>query len=355
MVLPAFLSLPFLTSLSAAIVTSPIKGNLKGFNYASIDPFPEQFKSAQNLVGATGFASARFYTLLTPNTANEPLDIFGPARDTNTSLLLGLYCSAGDDAFKNGELAALKKALDANKDDFAKLVVGISVGNEDLYRQEAHESGPTNLDVGDTPENIIKYIGYTRDLLKQYNLESVIPVGHCDTWSAWETTSDGGKVIPVVDFVGVNSFPYWEGSTNEDMVWHITNAVEKVGDEVKKHANPDALPPIWVTETGYPYEGPPIGAATPSKDTAQHYWKGAGCENFFDGASNARNIWWFKFQGTPATAGVDTGLNWGVVQNPTDTNPVYDLSCDGKGNGKKRRTNDNGLSFERRKKEAEAK
>ena len=361
------LALSFIINLTVAIVPSPIKGNLKGFNYASTDAstvsWKDQFNNAKSLVGTTGISSARFYTMINPGSTNQPLDIFGPASETGTSLLLGLYCSAGEEAFNTTELVALKAALDANKENFPTLVVGISVGNEDLYRQEAHESDPnTKLDAGDTPGNIIKYIGYTKDLLKQYSLDTVIPVGHCDTWSAWETNSDGGAVIPVVDFVGLNSFPYWEGSDNADMVWHMTNAVAKVGDEVTKHGTPGALPPLWVTETGYPYAGNTLKDAIPSKSTAQEYWQGVGCDNYFDSGHDPRNIWWFKLQSTPATTGVDAGLNWGVIQNLGDTTPVYDLSCDGSGsstttsapqststaNGVKRRANDQGLRHERR-------
>ena len=41
----------------------------KGFNYGSGADFQNEFNTAKNLVGTSGFASARLYTMIQPGTS----------------------------------------------------------------------------------------------------------------------------------------------------------------------------------------------------------------------------------------------------------------------------------------------
>jgi len=83
----------------------------------------------------------------------------------------------------NAEITALKSAISQYGDNFAKLVAGISVGSEDLYR-----SSPTgqaaNAGIGADAATVASFISQVRDAIKGTSLGSA-PVGHVDTWTAW--------------------------------------------------------------------------------------------------------------------------------------------------------------------------
>lgn len=159
----------------------------KGFNYGSTfsdgsvkaqSDFEAEFNTAQKLTGATGFTSARLFTMVQGGTTNTPTGAIQAAIDTNTTLLLGLWASGGDAGFAN-ELAALNSAISQYGDKFTKLIAGISVGSEDLYRVS-----PTGVEndsgAGATPDQITNYIGQVRKAIGSLSA----PVGHVDTWTA---------------------------------------------------------------------------------------------------------------------------------------------------------------------------
>ena len=133
--IPLLIASSLLTFVTAQRVPSPITAKQRGFNYnvTTDEDFRTRFTTAKNLVGTTGFTSAPLYTMIAPDTANDIIAAFQPAIDTGTTLLLGFYCSAGQTAFDSGKIA-LEKALETYKSQFPDLVVGISVGSEDLYR-----------------------------------------------------------------------------------------------------------------------------------------------------------------------------------------------------------------------------
>src|SRR5437660_104827 len=108
-------------------------------------------------------------------TANDPISAIPAAIKTKTSLLLGLWASAGDVAFSN-ELQALKTAIRTYGTDFTSLVAGISVGSEDLYRNSPAgiQSGSF---VGAEPFTIAAYIKQTRDTISGTPMSGA-PIGH---------------------------------------------------------------------------------------------------------------------------------------------------------------------------------
>lgn len=114
----------------------------QGFNYGSAftdgsaitqRDYENRFSTAQQLVGASGFTSARLFTMIQAGSTNTPTQAIPAAISTKTSLLLGLFLSS-DTAVFNNELDALRSAIATYGQEFIDLIAGISVGSEDLYR-----------------------------------------------------------------------------------------------------------------------------------------------------------------------------------------------------------------------------
>ena len=235
---------------------SMVNAQLQGFNYGAtfedgscrlVSDFAGAFNSARNLVGTgVGFTSARLYTTIQCGTTNAPSSAIQAAIDTDTSLLLGLWASAGDAVFDN-EIAALSSAVAQYGFAFTDRIIGISVGSEDLYRSSpqgiANEAG-----VGVGSATIVRYINQVKDLVSQTPLLQGKLVGHVDTWTAW-VLPENAAVVAAVDWLGHNSFPYFEATLpnsiedGESVFFNALGATEGVGSGK----------PVWVTETGWPH------------------------------------------------------------------------------------------------------
>lgn len=308
--------------LSSAWIKSPVAGPIRGFNYDSTtaDDFRTRFTTAYNLAGVQGgFNSARLYTMIAPGaSAANPaplLDVFQPAIDTKTSLLLGLYCSAGDAAFNN-ELSALKTALGEYGDSFKDLVVGISVGSEDLYRTSVRGT-PMDNGAGDSVDNIKRYIGLVRQILVAdgRGFDKTIPVGHVDTWQIWQDPTSAGALISTVDFIGLDGYPYWQNASADD-VGAFTDGLAAVTDT----ATNEGGVPVWVTETGFPNAGDTRGPAVPSAANAAIFWQNIGCQQLFGKVST----WWYILNDGPAAPGKPS---FGITDAATNVNAMFDLKC----------------------------
>lgn len=175
-----------LFSLGAAVSTAYAQAS-RGFNYGATftdgstkvqADYQNEFTTAQGLVGAPGFSSARIYTLIQPNTANTPNEAIPAAISTKTSLLLGLWASAGQANIDN-ELQALHNAINTYGNAFTDLIVGISVGSEDLYR--ISPTGVINKSgIGAEPMDLVNYIGQVRSAIVGTPASGKL-VGHVDT------------------------------------------------------------------------------------------------------------------------------------------------------------------------------
>jgi glucan endo-1,3-beta-D-glucosidase len=246
-------------------------------------------------------------------TTNSPISAIPAAIRTKTSLLLGIWCSAGQAAVDN-ELAALKSAIDMYGTSFAPLVAGISVGSEDLYRIT-----PTGLankeNPGANPDVLAHYIKQVRDTIAGTVLAQV-PIGHVDTWTAWVNGSNKA-VIDAVDWVGVDAYAYFE--TAEDNIIQNNKALfQRAVDATKGNVGGK---PIWITETGFPVSGKTSGKAVPSLENAQTYWRQVGCPLF----GNV-NTWWY----TMRDAAPDMpNPSFGLIGSTLTTTPLFDLSCKG--------------------------
>ncbi|KAK1237738.1 hypothetical protein MKX07_003574 [Trichoderma sp. CBMAI-0711] len=310
------------TLLALATALSAVNAAYTGFNYGSTftngqpkaqTDFEAEFRTAAGLDGTDGaFTSARLYTMIQAGTANTPISAIPAALSTKTSLLLGLWASGGDAAFAN-EMAALKSTISQYCDqNLGDLVAGISVGSEDLYRIT-----PTGIasHAGDgaQPGTLVNYIGQVRDAIKGSCLADV-PVGHVDTWNAWVLDSNK-PVVDAVDWLGMDTYPYYE-NTNENS---ISNAKSLYEAALTKIQNAGPGKPVWVTETGWPVNGPKSGAAVASTANAREYWLQVGCPNF-----GKVNVWWYTLQDAAPDA---PNPSFGVIGSQLTEKPLYDLSC----------------------------
>jgi glucan endo-1,3-beta-D-glucosidase len=271
--------------------------------------FEKEFKVAQGLQGSPGsFNSVRLYTNVQSGTQDTPISAFPAALATNTSMLLGIWCS-GTISIEN-ELKALQSAVSQYGQKFADLVVGISVGSEDVYR--ISESGvENNAGVGKEADEIVKFIKQVRSSIANTPL-STKPIGHVDSWSAWANTSNSA-LIEAVDFIGTDLYPYYEKdkgnafSNSTTIFDYIYNATTSAAGNK----------PVWITETGWPTSGPVFGQAEASINNAKSYWDQVGCKLF-----GRTNVWWYTLRDSnPANK-----EKFAITQD-LSTSPAFNLTC----------------------------
>jgi glucan endo-1,3-beta-D-glucosidase len=283
----------------------------KGFNYGSAGNNQASFEGQFNSAKALGFNSARLYTMIQDGTTNTPIEAIPAAISSGTSLLLGLWASAGDAQFAN-EIAALNAAISQYGSAFADLVAGISVGSEDIYRVTPIGIS-NNAGAGAGPDVIVGYIDQVRSAVAGSGLASK-PIGHVDTYNVW-TNSSQNALIGACDFLGMDAYPYYETTKQNS----IENANATFWDDYDQTAGVSQGKPVWIAETGWPVSGPTSGLAVASVQNAQTYYDGVGCTAFGDGI----NTWWYILQDTGASP------SFGVVGagSPPPTTPLYSLTC----------------------------
>lgn len=241
-------------TVSLLALASLASAQLKGFNYGSTnndgscrgyDDFVRFFTEAKGLAGTSGFAAARLYTSVQCGTAADPIAAFRAAVDTQTSVLVGLWASAGRASYEN-ELNALLRGVEELGAPFADRIVGISVGSEDLYRSSP-QGVANHAGAGATGAEIEGYIGWLRDWVRGTRLEGK-PVGHVDTWTAWVLPENRG-VADLVNFLGHNSFPYFETTRANSIDQAADNFWSALGQTESVSGGKE----VWVTETGWPH------------------------------------------------------------------------------------------------------
>lgn len=275
--------------------------------------FEKEFQTQQKLQHSPGlFNSVRLYTNIQPSTTDTPIEAFAAAMATNTSLLLGMWCS-GTTSITN-ELSALSKAISQHGKNFTDLVVGISVGSEDLYRDSA-DGVKNKAGVGQPGATIISFIKATRKALEGTALAKT-PVGHVDTWTAWVNSSNK-DVIDEVDFVGADIYPYYEDGKNVNMTNEIGNALPIWEFALNATEKAAGSKPVWITETGWPSTGPTWNQAVPSEANAKTYWDQIGCSLF-----GRTNTWWYILR----DSNPDNKMKFGLDPE-LDAKPRFNLTC----------------------------
>lgn len=283
-----------------------------GYTAMEYSDYQSRFERAKSLEGTNGdFTSARLYTMIQSGTTSDPSSAFKAAIDTKTSLLLGIWCSAGQEVVTN-ELTALSAAIEQYGSDFTDLVVGISVGSEDLYRVS-----PTGIEnesgLGSTPDELVSYIKQTRDTIKGTPL-SGSPLGHVDTWTAWVNGSNNA-VTDAVDWLGMDTYPYFETTESnaiengKQLYWEAYDKTKGVGGGKE----------VWITETGWPTSGKLSGAAVASVSNAETYWKEVACAILGN-----YNVWWYTLEDSIPTT---PNPSFGVIGSDLSSEPLYDLTC----------------------------
>ncbi|KAI1470729.1 glycoside hydrolase family 17 protein [Daldinia caldariorum] len=309
-------------AIASILALASTASAIQGFNYGSTfttgaakqqSDFENEFTTAQNLKGTSGWTSARLYTMVQGGTASDPISAIPAAIKTKTSLLLGLWASGGDTSFAN-EILALKAAIKQYGEDFAKIVDGISVGSEDLYRNSpAGIAAGSNVGTG--PDTIVRYIKETKEAISGTGLEG-IPIGHVDTWTAWYNGSNQA-VIDACDWVGMDAYPYFQDTMAND----ISKSKSLFQDALDKTQKAAGGKKVWITETGHPVSGKTVGQSIASTDNAETFWKDVVCPLL----SSNTNLWYYTLQ----DAAPDTpSPSFGIVGNKLTTTPLFDLSCD---------------------------
>jgi glucan endo-1,3-beta-D-glucosidase len=316
-------------SVAAALTSSVSATVYQGFNYGSTftdntaktqADFEAEFTAAKNLVGTSGaFTSARLYTMIQGNTVSDPIQAIPAAIKQKTSLLLGIWASGGQAGVTN-EIAALTAAITNYGTDFTDLVVGLSVGSEDLYRVSVTGLINDPTGVGADPTTLVEYITQVKTAIKGTALANV-PIGHVDTWNSW-TNSSNNAVIDAIDWLGVDEYPYFQNTVSNsidsayDLFWEAYNATAAAGGGK----------PVWITETGWPISGKTENLGVPSLANAKTFWDEIGCASAFGKV----NTWWYVLQDAAPTTPVPSfGLLGSTTSDATlgTQQPLYDLSC----------------------------
>lgn len=250
--------------------------------------------------------------MIQAGTTNTPTEAIQAAINTKTTLLLGLWGSGGQSGINN-ELAALSSALSQYGSAFTDLIVGISVGSEDLYR-----ISPTGIEnksgVGAGPDVISSYISQVRSAIANTGASSK-PVGHVDTWTAWVNSSNDA-VISASDFIGMDAYPYFQTT----MTNAISDGYSLFFNAYDATVSVAGGKPVWVTETGWPVSGATENLAVPSVQNAKTYWDAVGCGRLFGHV----NTWWYTLQDAFPTT---PNPSFGIVGSTLSDTPLFDLSC----------------------------
>lgn len=306
--------------VAGALAFGTIAQKILGFNSGStlVDrsakfkaDFAAEFTTARGLENAPGlFSAVRLYTNIQAYSQDDPIQAFEAAIETKTSILLGIWASGTDSISK--ELTALKKAVDMYGKPFTDLVIGISIGSEDLYRISV--TGITNgAGIGNSPAAILGFINDFKQAFANTTL-ATIPVGHVDTWDAW-TNATNKPVLDAIDFIGVNEFPYYESGKGND-IKNAGRLFDRAFDAVLGVAGGK---PVWLTETGWPTTGPNWDLAVPSVENAKYYWNEIGCRRLFGKVPAA--FWYTLRDSNP-----DNKMKFAITNN-LSTKPLFDLTC----------------------------
>jgi glucan endo-1,3-beta-D-glucosidase len=167
------LAAQILTFASAAVHTGYNVGAFWGdpWNCKKKADYLDMFNYAKTIQTPVPLDTARLFTSVQCNTQNNPIEAFDAAVETGTKLLLGFYLSAPKNATPGQptnaeqnaaqlqhELDALKKGFEKHGQKLADLVIGLSVGNEDIFNWENKNSA-----VGASTETIQANFDKVRD------------------------------------------------------------------------------------------------------------------------------------------------------------------------------------------------
>ncbi|KAA8611222.1 GPI-anchored cell wall beta-1 3-endoglucanase EglC [Pyrenophora tritici-repentis] len=292
-------------AIGSALAQDPIMGFNSGStddkgNAKTQDDFEKEFRTAKGLQGAPGnFTTIRLYTNIQQGSDNEPLlPSRLPSPPTRSFCLV------------SGPREPTTSTYGTKLTD---LIVGCSVGSEDLYRNSV-DGVKAKAGVGNSAELIVKFIKDTRQALANTPLKDV-KITHVDTWTAWVNSSNKA-VIDELDFLSVNAFPFYEEEHDNT----IDNAGKLLSSAISAVEGVAGGKDVWLTETGWAYSGPDFGKAKSTVDNAAKYWTDVGCSLF-----GKRNTFWYTLRdANPANK-----VKFAITDN-LSTTPRFNLSCPAK-------------------------
>ena len=169
---------------------------------------------------------------------------------------------------------------------FGDIVAGVNVGNEALVDWSDHK---VPLD------SVITYVRRVRAAIEQ-------PVTVADNYLWW--AQHGAPLAAEVDFLGVHTYPVWEGKTIDEAMAYTVANIESVRA---------ALPgrPIAVLEAGWPTIASEFGERANEASQARHY-----AELRQWAASTNTTVFWFAAFDEPWKGNPDDPLgaekHWGL-------------------------------------------
>ncbi len=184
-------------------------------------------------------------------------------RELPVKVLLGMWLEAEfsnhegcpwlDEPIPDEELAAntLRNAAELQRgialaQQFDDIVIAVNVGNEALVEWNDHM----------VPlENVIAYVQQVQAAVSQ-------PVTVADNYEWW--IRDGAPLAEVVDFIGVHTYPQWEGKTIDEALPYTIENIDGVRA---------ALPgkPIAILEAGWASIAIEFGERANEIDQARHF------------------------------------------------------------------------------------
>lgn len=174
-------------------------------------------------------------------------------------------------------------------------------------------TGVTNeAGIGADPDTIVGFIKDYKTKFADTALANV-PIGHVDTWDAF-TNSSNSAVIDACDWLGVDEYPYYQ-TGDDNTIENAAKLFQAAYDAVVGVAGGKT---VWVTETGFPYEGITWDLAVPSLANAKTYWDEVGCDKLF----NKIPTYWYNFV-------EDNGANkqkFAITHDESST-PRFNLTC----------------------------
>ncbi|KAI4713259.1 hypothetical protein J4E89_002238 [Alternaria sp. Ai002NY15] len=300
---------PYLAQAASQVYT--------GFNYGAFwgaeenakqkADFLDGFNLARNLTTDIPFDSARLFTCRAAKTLDEPTEAFDAAVASKTNLLLGFWITPAqkggspDENVKN-EMAALEKGFKKHGQALSDLIIGLSVGNEDVYRAEAtQEVGVTATVVGQTIAKVKESIASSS--FAQYMKDK--PIGHVDTAQY--------AVVDNADFIGMTAYPYW----NKDSIGTASTSFQGSLEGVKQRAGNR---PVWIAEMGWPFtDSEQHGAAVAGIDELQKFWSEVGCAVF-----GKYTTFWFELLKDTTS---DQKADWSVIDPSSRQSRIKNMSC----------------------------
>ncbi len=130
--------------------------------------------------------------------------------------------------------------------EYPGIIVAINVGNEALVEWNDHMV---------TVESAIEYI-------KQVQAAVEVPVTTADNYDWWAT--DGYELGQVVDFLGVHTYPAWEGKTVDEALAYTIDNIERVREAIPGK-------PIAILEAGWATTATEFSEQANEENQRRHY------------------------------------------------------------------------------------